>query len=307
MKGKYEKLIENLGEGRVKKNVPLAGYTTFKTGGPADLFYEAKSSGDLIKAVGSAHKLGIPIFILGGGSNVLVGDKGFKGLVVRVKNSKVKMQKCNSKSKIFAEAGVPLSRLVQLAKEKSLTGLEFAAGVPGTLGGAVYGNAGEPEVGLGDRVASVTLMMPDGKVKVVDRRWMEFGYRKSRLGKYSPARRPIILSVVLQLEDGERSRIEHSVQERWKRRRQAFPVEPSAGCIFKNPKSYPAGFLIDRCGLKGRRIGKAQISKKHANFIVNLGEASAADVLGLIRLCKDKVREKFGLELEEEICRVGEL
>ena len=315
---RYQELVKVLGKG-LKRNEPMARHTTFKIGGPADFFYEAKTERELILAVKLARELKIPYFILGGGSNVLVGDR-VKGLVIKIANCELsreagsrfagRIANLSGETKIYAEAGVPLAKVVQFAANHSLSGLEFAAGIPGTVGGAVYGNAGTPKnwvfgKSIGDQVESVTLLMPNGRIKIVNREWMKFDYRESRLKSYSPEECPIILSVVLRFEKGEKAAIERSIREKLKKRAEKIPSEPSAGCVFKNPKGDFAGRLIEEAGLRGFPFGGAKISEKHANFIVNTGHASASDVLTLMKRIKEKVWEKFKVKLKEEIVLVG--
>jgi len=300
-KAKIESLIKN-----IQKDVLLAPYTTFKIGGPAEYFLVARTKEELVKVIKTAQDLKIPYFILGGGSKMLISDRGFSGLVVKTEN-----QECEVRGeKIIAEAGVPLARLVELATQNSLSGLEFGVGIPGTIGGAVHNNAGIPKDwifgrAIGDQIESVTLLMADGKIKTVNRKWMEFGYRESRLKRYPQGEKPVILSVVLRLKKAKKATIERLIKEKVQKRKEKIPPGPSVGCIFKNPPNSYAGLLIDKCGLKGKQIGKAQISPRHANFIINLGDAKAEDVLRLINLAKREVRKRFGLELREEVQYLG--
>jgi len=252
----------------LKKDVSLAPYTTFKIGGKARYFYEAKNSKDLVRAVKAAKKSDMPFFILGGGSNILVSDKGFDGLIVRLQATSYKLQA----NKIVVDAGVLLSKLVDESVKAGLTGLEWAVGIPGTVGGAVKGNAGSQKGGssIGDLAESVTLLNPAGQVITVDKKWMRFSYRHSRLKDMAKEKQLIILSIVLKLEKGDVKKIKQLINERLIGRRQNIPSEPSAGCIFKNPEKYSAGYLIERCGVKGKKIGRAMISEKHANFIVRV-------------------------------------
>ncbi|MGB9706669.1 MAG: UDP-N-acetylmuramate dehydrogenase [Microgenomates group bacterium] len=300
MAQKYSKIIEKLGRRRVKLNEPMAKHTTFKIGGPADLFYEARTTKELVEAVKLARKLEIPYFILGGGSNLLVADGGFRGMAIKIKNEKLKIKNYNKKLKIICEAGLMLSRLVGEAAQKGAGGLEFAAGIPGTVGGAVRGNAGAWQQAIGDKIVRVKILTPKGKIKWIKAADCQFSYRQSRFKKT----REIILGVELELEKGNKKEVEAKIKENLAKRA-SQPKEPSAGCIFVNPKPLSAGELIDKCGLKGKRIGDAQISPKHANFIVNLGKAKAGEVIKLIKLIKKKVKDKFGINLEEEICFVG--
>jgi UDP-N-acetylmuramate dehydrogenase len=289
-------IIKSLGKERVKLNEPLAKQTTFGIGGPAAWFYEAKTQEELIKAVKLARKLKIPFFILGSGSNLLVSDKGWRGLVIKVKSQKSKVKG----TEIIADAGVILAKLVQVAADNSLAGLEIGAGIPGTIGGALVGNAGTGDQWLGDLVESVEIINEAGRIQKLTREDCQFGYRTSRF----KTTKEIILRVILLLEKNDPPKIKQRIEVIMAKRKNQ-PQEKSAGSIFKNPPDRPAGQLIEEAGLKGKRIGQAQISPQHANFIVNLGGARADDVLRLIKLAKAVVKKKFGIELEEEICLLG--
>lgn len=300
MVAKYFEIIKKLGSKAVKTNESLSIHTTFKIGGPADLFYEATTEGQLIEAVKLALELKIPFFILGAGSNVLISDEGFKGLVIKVKNEDIKIVPDNSDYKITAGAGVSLSELRRKTAALGIAGLEFSVGIPGTVGGAVRGNAGAWQQSIGDRVSRVKVLTPVGKVIWFEAKDCQFAYRQSLFKKS----KNIILAVELVLKAGEKKEIKKTIEANWEKRL-CQPTEPSAGCVFINPKPQSAGELIDQCGLKGKTIGGAQISSKHANFIVNLGKAKAKDVKSLIKIVKEKVKKKFGISLEEEICLVG--
>ncbi|MBU1137133.1 UDP-N-acetylmuramate dehydrogenase [Patescibacteria group bacterium] len=257
---------------KLQKNIPLAEYTTFQIGGPAKYFFNAKTIEDLIQAVEFAQSKSIAWFILGGGSNLLISDQGFDGLVIRARNSGCKIQG----KKIIAEAGVKLSNLVKFSIKSELSGLEWAVGIPGTVGGAVKVNA------------------------------HAFGSNFNDLVKNIRKENEIILSVELELTKGNKEKSQDLLKEYIKKRKHSQPLEyPSAGCVFRNPTGQFAGQLIDQCGLKGRKNGGAEVSEKHANFIINSGNAKARDVVGLIDLIKEKVKEKFGVELEEEIEYLG--
>jgi len=296
MKNNLRLLREKLGEKRVKKNEPLSRHTTFKVGGPADWFYEAETTADLVKAVKLCRQLKIPYFILSGGSNVLVSDNGWRGLVIKVKSAGWQIVG----ERIIAEPGLSLAKLVAIATRNSLAGLEFAAGIPGNLGGAVVGNAGAWGESIGEKVSRVKVLTAGSKIKWLDQKACRFNYRQSRFKK----NQELILAVELRLKKGKREMIEKKVKRNLAKR-QGQPKEPSAGCIFINPPGQPAGRLIEACGLKGRKIGRAQISPRHANFIVNLGRAQAEEIIRLIKLAKREVKKKFGLELQEEIKLLG--
>lgn len=301
MDKRYEKIINFLGKERVLLNEPLANHTTFKIGGPADLFYVAKTEEELVGAIGVVREVGVPYFILGGGSNVLAGDKGFKGMVIKCKMLNVKCKMFKEKALIIVGAGVPLSVVVDESLNNSLTGLEFAAGIPGTVGGAVRGNAGAWRKSIGDIVSRVRIITEDGQIKWLEKKECDFDYRTSRFKKSEE----IIVEVELEMNKGDKQKIKEQVRENLEKR-SSQPKESSAGCIFVNPKPSSAGELIERCGLKGVKIRQAQISEKHANFIINFGGAKAEDVVTLIDLIKNKVKEKFNLDLKEEIVRIGE-
>ena len=298
---------------RLKEDIPLAKFTTFNIGGRAKYLFEGSNKREIIEAVSIAKQEGLPFFILGGGSNLLVDDKGYPGLVIKIQNSGLKIQKENSKFKVVAEAGTFLSLLVSRAAENTLSGLEWAIGVPGTLGGAIYGNAGAFGKSMKDIVKEVEVFdARDLQVKTYSLEDCRFDYRESIFKK---DKNLIILSAVLELEKGEKKEIENKMKRYLSERKKKQPIGlASAGSVFKNPSSaqtsgtereLSAGELIEKCGLKGRSIGGAKISEKHANFIINLGGARFSDVRRLIDLVKKKVRLKFGIELEEELQYLG--
>jgi len=257
---------------KIKVNVLLAEHTSFKIGGPAKYFVEVENSEEIIKAVEFAKSNHLPYFILGGGSNLLVSDNGFDGLVIKVQNTKHQILG----TKIIAEAGVKLSDLVKASIENNLTGLEWAIGIPGTIGGAVKINA------------------------------HAFGSNISELVGDIKKDNNIIISVELELKKGDKKESDKLIEEYIKKRKNSQPLEyPSAGCIFKNIPGYGAGRLIDKAGLKGVKIGQAMISDKHANFIINLGGAKAEDIVKLIKLVKETVKDKFKINLKEEINYLG--
>jgi len=301
----------------IKANISLECFTTFRIGGPADWFYQAKTMNELVEAVRAARELRINYFILGGGSNLLISDRGFRGLVIAVRDRNYELQR----TKILAAAGIPIRQLLEIASENSLGGLEFMAGIPGTLGGAIRGNAGAWQESIGNRVRRVKVLTNENEIRWLSHDDCQFEYRQSRFKK----RGGIILQAELKLEKANKEKIEKKAKENLSKRL-SQPKNPSAGCIFINPRQhlplvssahfshgsmrgeashFSAGKLIESCGLKGRKIGDAQISVKHANFIVNLGKARAEDVLQLIELAQATVQKKFGIRLEIEICLVG--
>jgi UDP-N-acetylmuramate dehydrogenase len=305
----------------IRKNVSLKNYSTFKIGGDAKYFTIVKTTKELLKAISFAKEKKIPFFILGGGSNVLFSDNGFEGLVIKIQNSNLKIQNENSKFKIICGAGFPLMKLVFKSSEIGATGLENLAGIPGTLGGAIWGNAGAFGREIGDLIEKVKALEVGSsklEIKELKKRDCKFGYRNSVFKK---KKNWIILEATLKLKKGNKKEIERKIKEILKSRKEKQPLEfPSAGSVFKNvpvkdlPKKIkekfkdrikneflPAGLLIDSAGLKGYQIGGAKISEKHANFIVNLGKAKAKEILELIKLIKMKVKRKFGVKLKEEI------
>jgi UDP-N-acetylmuramate dehydrogenase len=281
---------------KFQKNVSLKNYTTFKIGGRAKYFFIAKTKEDLIGAITTAKKIKLPFSVLGGGSNVLVSDKGFKGLVIKIENCKLKIKNC----KVNVDAGVLLGKLVSAATGSGLTGLEWAAGIPGTVGGAVFGNAGAFQKSMKNVVKKVEVFdAKELRIENYELRDCRFGHRDSF---FKRNKNLIILSVVLKLKKGRKSEIKKKIKEYLNYRKETHPLNyPSAGSVFKNPKGFSAGELIEKCGLKGKKIGQVQISEKHANFIVNLGNARAKDVKKLINLAKKEVKKKFKINLEEEI------
>jgi UDP-N-acetylmuramate dehydrogenase len=283
----------------IKENVLLKNFTTFRIGGPAKYFLVAKKKEELIKAISLAKKLKIPFFIFGGGSNLLVADEGFKGLIIKIQNSKFKIQN----SKIVAEAGTILGQLVSASVKSGLTGLEWAIGIPGTVGGAIWGNAGAFGKSMADVTKTVTVFEiknQKSKIKILKNKDCKFGYRESI---FRHKKNLIIFSAIIQLKKGKKSEIKKKIKKYLEYRKKTQPLNfPSAGSVFKNPPGFFAAKLIEECGLKGKKIGGAKISEKHANFILNLGRAKAKDVLKLIKLIKEKVKKKFGIVLKEEIC-----
>jgi len=297
----------------IQRNVLLKNYTTFRIGGPAKYFFVAKNKKDLIRAISVAKKINpspfpkgdrvkLPFFVLGGGSNLLVSDKGFNGLIIKTQNTKYKIQN----TKIMAEAGVMLGELVNILAKTELSGLEWAAGIPGTVGGAIFGNAGAFNKSMKDVVKSVEALEVKNekcKVKNFKNRDCKFSYRDSI---FKNNKNLIILSVTLQMKRGDKKEIENKIKKNLEQRNKTQPLNfPSGGSIFKNPPGFFAGELVKRCGLKGKKIGNVKISEKHSNFIVNLGNGKAKDVIKLIKLIKQKVKKKFGVTLEEEIQFLG--
>lgn len=303
---------------KLQKNVLLSHHTTFRIGGSARYFFCAKSERELLLAIEAAQKEGLPFFVLGGGSNVLFSDNGFNGLVIKCEMDKIKI---SENGKIQVEAGVLWNDLVLFSAKNNLSGLEWGAGIPGTVGGAVRGNAGAYGHSISEFVEEVKIFNNE-KIEMISVNDCGFKYRESIFKKNKNL---IVLSVVFKLQAGSKDKGEKKINEILAARNEKIPSFPSAGSFFKNiilagqsenfKKMIPlekiragkvaAAYLIEECGLKGKKIGGAQISEKHANFIVNAGGATARDILALADLCKEEVKKKFGVELEEEVKIVG--
>jgi UDP-N-acetylmuramate dehydrogenase len=284
--------------GAVRFNAPLKEYTSFRIGGPADVLVEPADMEDLVCLVTQARAQKLPIFVLGG-TNLLVRDKGIRGVVVSL--AKLHAIKEEPGSVLYAEGGVGMPTLIGYAIRRSLAGLEWAAGIPGTVAGCVVMNAGTKLGEMKDSVKAVRIVTPTGALIDCPARGIVFSYRRAKL----PA--GIVAGVWLQLTPGVRSDIEKVVKGYLRYRRDTQPLTlPSAGCVFKNPPNDSAGRLVEAAGLKGVHVGDAEVSDKHANFIVNRGNASAKDVLGLIRKVRGQVARKTGVKLELELKLVGQ-
>jgi len=315
------KLVPN-----ILRNVSLSQFTTYNLGGVADYFTKPKTSGELLESLNWAEKNNQPIYILGGGSNLLVSDKGYAGLIIKLDNQEIsKKEWGDNKIDLEIGSGISLGKLIQFCSstDNFLTGLEWAAGIPGSLGGAIFGNAGAFQRSMQDSVKSVYAYDIDKHVfKSYNKTDCKFGYRSSIFKQGGM----IIWSVSLEVQKGDSKIGQAKIREHLKERIEKQPLEyPSAGSVFKNPTlkeledseniekitalfkdNVPAGWLIDQCGLKGYQIGQAQISPKHANFFVNLGEAKAQDVFNLIAFAQSKVFEKFNCHLIPEINFLGD-
>jgi UDP-N-acetylmuramate dehydrogenase len=296
--------------GRARADVPLAPFTTFKVGGSADWLIEAAGTDDVRRALVTAGRFGLPATLLGGGSNVLVADAGVRGIVIRVHGGEVRQI---TPDRIRADAGVTINGLVRWTIVRGLSGLEAWAGTPGTVGGAVYGNAHFQGRNIGELVERVIVAGSNGAMLDLPVSEMEFGYDTSRLQRTGEK----ALAVVFRVGRGDPAALRTVARASLAYRKRTQPLEsPSAGCIFQNPNPAvdrvpdgippSAGALVDRAGLKGAREGRAQVSTTHANFIVNEGGASARDIRRLIERCKQAVRDRFGVELREEIVYLGD-
>jgi len=298
------------GSNRLLANVALAPMTTFRVGGPAEWLLETRSSDEIVRALRLAHEARVPATLLGGGSNVLVSDRGIRGLVIRPRAGDVRAE---DNEHIRADAAVTINGLVRWAINHGRAGLEAWAGTPGTVGGAVFGNAHFGGRLIGDLVTRVRLASRDGAIADVEAAAMAFGYDRSRLQDSGE----ILLSAVFRVSDGEPAALRATARASLAFRKRTQPLDsPSAGCIFQNPAQgrdqvpdgipWSAGALVDRAGLKGASLGGARVSPTHGNFIVNEGTATAADIRQLIDRCRREVRDRFGVELREEIVYLGE-
>jgi len=306
----YKELAAQLNQSQLKRGEPLASYTTFRIGGPADLLYNATTADDLAIAVQSARHLDIPYFVLGLGANILVGDRGFRGLVIQNTSNRFEF---SDDGKLKVESGAVVGDIIPKAVERGWSGLEHYVGIPSTVGGAVWQNLHflepEPErkrtMFIADVFESAEILTEEGVRRVVDRDYMKFGYDTSILHH----RRDVVLSTTFQLVPGDTAVMHRIMQENLSWRGSRHPwlqLHPSAGSIFKKIEGVGAGRLVDQCGLKGFRHGDAQISHIHANIMVNLGNATAKDVRELIAIAQQAVEKKFGLHLDPEISFVGE-
>lgn len=304
----------------IQKNIPLAPYTTFKIGGPAKFFVEVKNQEELGEAFLYAKKNNLEIFILGSGSNILVSDEGFRGLMIRLINDSCSFRK----NFVECDGGVQLSKVVSLATENGLTGLEWAAGIPGSIGGAIRGNAGAFGGEMANVIKEVTIFNKTGLTEIYDSKKCVFSYRNSI---FKENRKLIVLSTVLELQEGDKDNIEAKVRENIKKRLERQPKGiASAGSFFENPvvtdkklisnfekdtgslikdNKIPAGWLIAEVGLLGKKIRGAKVSEDHGNFVINTGDATAQDVIILASLIKQRVRSKLGVQLKEEVQYVG--
>ncbi len=305
-----DRLEGALGAGRVEAARPLAGLTTFKVGGPADWFAEPRSGAELLAVLRVAARESLPVTILGGGSNVLVSDRGIRGLVLRPRGGDVHRL---DEWRVRADAALSINGLVRWTLVHGVAGLEAWAGTPGTVGGAVHGNAHFGGRLIGELVAHVTLASPDGVVSEIDADQMDFGYDRSRLQQSGE----ILLSATFNVSRGDPVRLREVARQSLAFRKRTQPLDaPSAGCIFQNPTPgrdvmpdgipWSAGALVDRAGLKGTCVGSARVAPAHGNFIVNDGHATADDIRRLIERCRAVVRERFGVHLREEIVYLGE-
>ena len=296
----YKTLCEINGAENVLRDEPMKKHTTIRIGGPARCFCLPQTAAQLAETVEACEEAGEPWFILGNGSNVLVSDDGYDGVVIQLFHNfeAVRIEGCLME----LEAGVLLVKAARLAAREGLTGLEFASGIPGTLGGALVMNAGAYGGEMKDVVREALVMRKDGKLLRLKREELELGYRTSVIAREGY----VVLSVLLELRKGDPEEIETRMQELRTARTEKQPLEyPSAGSTFKRPEGYFAGKLIMDAGLRGYRLGGAQVSEKHCGFVINTGDATAEDVMNLIRHVQSEVSRQFGVELEMEVKTLG--
>lgn len=324
---KHKKITELISG--VREHVVMRDYLSWRAGGVADYFVEVRTINELISAVRAALKLKIPYFILGNGSNVLFSDYGFAGIVIKNMTSQIAIMA--EKSQAIVDSGVMLGRLIMVLASSDLAGLEFLYGVPGTVGGAVYGNAGAWGSAIGDYIKSVTLLEVDaagGKAKIIqsDGQSLEFAYRSSAMKNLKGKYKPVILAVRFQLSQCPKEEIIRRLSHVKTKRHVSQPAGASAGSVFRNPiprelkdfsgigsknmpalpKERTAGFMLEQAGAKGLSVGGATVSRQHANFIINAKDAKASEIRTLIEEMRSRVKEKFNVVLDEEIEYIGQ-
>ena len=310
MQNNFDAFIAELGS-RVLVNVPLAPRTTFRIGGPADFLAEARAISELVEVVQVARRFNVPVFILGNGSNLLVRDSGIRGLVIENHCDQYFLQVTeHGRAKLHVESGAALPNIANRMARQGWSGLEWAIGIPGTVGGAIVGNAGAHGSCIADNVLTVSILDENNVTYELPKTDLAFDYRTSR---FKQTKNEILLSADFELVRGDPQTCITRMNEFTEKRRGTQPTDASVGSMFKNPPDDPstslraryAGQLIEQAGLKGTRIGNVEVSQVHANFFVNRGGATANDVMQLIDLVRARVREKFNVELELEIEIVG--
>ncbi|OUQ46514.1 UDP-N-acetylmuramate dehydrogenase [Lachnoclostridium sp. An118] len=302
MKEKFEhRLEQTVGPERVLREEPMRLHTTFRIGGPAQYMVSPRTKEEVREVVRLCREEEMPWYIIGNGSNLLVSDRGYRGVVIQLYRDFGDIR--TEGTSIFARAGASLARIAAEALKNSLTGFEFAAGIPGTLGGACIMNAGAYGGEMKDVLEQVTVLDGQGEIKTLEKGELDMGYRTSRAAREGY----VVLEAALSLEKGEADEIRARMEDLKERRTSKQPLEyPSAGSTFKRPEGYFAGKLIQDAGLRGFRVGDAMVSEKHCGFVINCGSATAADVDRLIRQVQERVRESSGVTLEPEVKRLGE-
>lgn len=297
----YQELCGILGEENVFTKEPMSRHTTFRAGGPADFFVTPEKEGQVRKTLSLLKEAQVPHYIMGNGSNLLVGDRGYRGVILQIckKMNRIRIQD----TVIQAQAGALLSKIAAEAQAKGLTGFEFASGIPGSLGGAVMMNAGAYGGEMKQVLIQAQILNASGEIEDVLAEEMELGYRSSVFSRNGG----VILSASIQLEPGDPSAIQSRMEELKFLRTSKQPLEyPSAGSTFKRPEGYFAGKLIQDAGLRGFQVGGAQVSEKHCGFVINKDQASAMDIRSLMEQVSEKVYTRFGVRLEPEVKLIGE-
>ena len=295
-----DRLRSILGDENVRADEPMSEHTTFEIGGPAQLFVTPQTVETLRVALDTCRSFGAPLFVLGCGSDLLVSDEGYEGVIVCLADGLGDIEV--EGTRMTCQAGVTLKDAAEAACALSLAGLEFACGIPGSVGGAVFMNAGAYDGQMADVVESVDAITPEGELVSIAGDQMEFGYRMSRVRSEGL----VVVSATLRLEEDDEAAIRARMDDLTERREAKQPLEmPSAGSTFKRPEGYFAGKLITDAGMQGKSVGGAQVSTKHAGFVVNTGGATAADVRGLIALVQEEVKRQFGVDLEPEVRFLG--
>ena len=297
----YRKLTAVLSEERVRLLEPMKKHTTFRIGGEADYFVMPRTKEEVKQTVAVCRVEQAPYSIVGNGSNLLVSDAGYRGVVIQIFKE---MSRAEAEgTRIRAQAGASLAKIAGIALEAGLCGFEFAAGIPGTLGGACVMNAGAYGGEMKDVLVNVTVLDEEGRIITIDKENLELGYRTSVIAKKGY----VVLEAELELQEGNREEIRALMDELKDKRTSKQPLEyPSAGSTFKRPEGYFAGKLIQDAGLRGFRVGDAMVSEKHCGFVINAGEASAAEVDSLMKQVSERVQAQFGVTLEPEVKRLGD-
>lgn len=297
----YKNLLNILDKEGIYLNEPMKNHISFKVGGPADFLLKPKTEDEIKRLIEFLKNENIPYIVIGNGSNLLVKDGGIRGVVIKIADNFNKFE--IEDTKVVAQSGALLSFMGKAILNKSLTGFEFAAGIPGTLGGAIAMNAGAYGGEMKDIVKSVRLMDSKGNIIELSNKEMEFEYRRSLISKSDY----IVLSAIMELKEGNFDEIKGHMKELTKSRVTKQPLNlPSAGSTFKRPEGYFAAKLIEDSGLKGLTLGGARVSEKHSGFVVNIGDAKAKDIIELINVVKSTVYSKFGVMLEEEVKILGD-
>ncbi|MCM1087072.1 MAG: UDP-N-acetylmuramate dehydrogenase [Muribaculaceae bacterium] len=297
----YDYIEEIIPKERILSEEPMSRHTTFRVGGEAACMLLIEQEEELLRLIPYLNKVGRDYFILGNGSNLLVGDKGYRGIIIKIGNGMDNLTV--EGNQIRVQAGALLSQTAAAARDAGLSGLEFAAGIPGSVGGGIVMNAGAYDGEMKQVIQSVKVMDKEGTILVLDNDTMEFGYRTSII-KNRPF---IVLEAVLQLQPGNKEEIRAKMEELMEKRRSKQPLSyPSAGSTFKRPEGYFAGKLIMDAGMRGYRIGGAQVSDKHCGFVVNTGNATAADIREVIEEVQERVKERFQVTLEPEVIFLGD-